>query len=87
MFCVILKIFLCIFFRDEDSKERNSNLEKTNGNSHDVDTKSDGSMSDSTVARSLGSSATKDFRLISNPGEPGSRVRLYFPLIIIRATY
>ncbi|EXB75932.1 hypothetical protein L484_022609 [Morus notabilis] len=58
---------------DEDSKERNYDLEKPNGNSHDIDTKSDGSVSDSTVARSLGSSAAKDFRLISNPGEPGSR--------------
>ncbi|XP_062117416.1 uncharacterized protein LOC133831219 [Humulus lupulus] len=55
--------------RDDDSKEKNLDLEKSNGNCHDVDIKSDGSGSD---ARSF-SSSTKDFRLISHPGEPGSR--------------
>uniref|UniRef100_A0A803Q449 C2 NT-type domain-containing protein n=1 Tax=Cannabis sativa TaxID=3483 RepID=A0A803Q449_CANSA len=55
--------------RDDYSKEKNLDLEKSNGNCHDVDIKSDGSGSD---ARSF-SSSTKDYRLISHPGEPESR--------------
>ncbi|PON56159.1 RPG related protein [Parasponia andersonii] len=59
--------------RDDDSKEKNPNLEKSNGNFREMDTKSDGSGSDSTVAKSFKSSSAKDFHLISPPGEPGSR--------------
>ena len=58
-------------FRDEKSEEKNS-LEKPNADCHDIDTKSDGS--DSTLARSFGSSSTRDFGLNSHPGEAGSRV-------------
>ncbi|XP_068342086.1 uncharacterized protein [Pyrus communis] len=46
---------------DEESKETSAHLEEANANGHDADSKSDGS------------SFGKDFGLISNPGEPGSR--------------
>ncbi|KAM1736317.1 hypothetical protein ACFX11_014785 [Malus domestica] len=56
---------------DEESKETSYHSEEVIEHGHDADSKSDGS--NSSVVWSAGSSSRKDFGLISNPGEPGSR--------------
>ncbi|GMY25039.1 coiled-coil domain-containing protein 18-like isoform X1 [Fagus crenata] len=56
--------------RDEESKETNLHIDQE-ANFHDLDSKSDGS--ESTFARSIGSSSSKDLGSTLDPGEPGSR--------------
>lgn len=69
-FCLVMKIY-CTFFRDEESKETNFPSDQES-NFHDLDSKSEGS--ESTFARSIESSSSKDLGSTVDPGEPGSRV-------------
>ncbi|XP_030926310.1 putative uncharacterized protein MYH16 isoform X2 [Quercus lobata] len=56
--------------RDEESKETNFHSDQES-NFHDLDSKSEGS--ESTFARSIKSSSSKDLGSTVDPGEPGSR--------------